>query len=83
MSKIPRFDSIEQLAHFWDTHDLTDYEAELEEVEEPVFDADAEPVVRIRLRREQAQALARRARAAGVPQADLVRAWIAEKLGAP
>ncbi len=82
MSKIRRLDSIEQLAHFWHTHDLTDYEAELEEVEERVFDADAEAVVRIRLRREQAQALARRARAAGIPQADLVREWIAEKLGA-
>ena len=80
MSKIPRLDSIEELARFWDTHDPNDYEAEIEEVEEPVFDAEAQPVMRIRLLPEQAQALKRRAQAAGVPQADLVREWIAEKL---
>lgn len=36
--KIPRTDSIEELAQFWDTHDLTDFENELEEVTEPVFE---------------------------------------------
>jgi hypothetical protein len=35
--KIPKTDSIEELAKFWDTHDLTDFERELEEVGEPVF----------------------------------------------
>ena len=29
---IPKTDSIQELAHFWDTHDLTDFEDELEEV---------------------------------------------------
>ena len=38
MGKIPKIDSIEELAKFWDTHDLTDFEEELEEVKEPVFD---------------------------------------------
>ena len=36
--KIPQTDSIQQLAQFWDTHDLTDFEDELEEVTEPVFE---------------------------------------------
>ena len=35
---IPKTDSIKELAHFWDTHDLTDFENELEEVDEPVFE---------------------------------------------
>ena len=35
--KIPQFDSIQEMAHFWDTHDLTDFEDELEEVNEPIF----------------------------------------------
>jgi len=30
--KIPETDSIQELARFWDTHDLTDFEEELEEV---------------------------------------------------
>lgn len=34
----PHIDSIEELAKFWDTHDITKFEAELEEVEKPVFD---------------------------------------------
>jgi hypothetical protein len=36
-SKIPKTDSIQQLAKFWDTHDLTDFADELGEVAEPVF----------------------------------------------
>ena len=35
--RIPQTDSIPELEEFWDTHDLTDYEEELEEVVEPVF----------------------------------------------
>jgi len=31
-------DSIEELARFWDSHDLTDFAADLEEVAEPVFE---------------------------------------------
>ena len=34
---LPTIDSIQQLAEFWDNHDLTDFEEELEEVAEPVF----------------------------------------------
>lgn len=37
-TNIPQTDSIQELADFWDTHDLTDFENELEEVTEPVFD---------------------------------------------
>jgi hypothetical protein len=36
-SRLPRTDSIQELARFWDTHDVTDFEEELEEVTEPVF----------------------------------------------
>jgi hypothetical protein len=35
--KIPQMDSIEKLARFWDTHDLTDFEAQLEEITAPIF----------------------------------------------
>jgi hypothetical protein len=35
--KPPKTDSVLELAEFWDTHDLTDFEEELEEVHEPVF----------------------------------------------
>ena len=42
---IPKTDSIQELAHFWDTHDLTDFEDELEEVSEPVFELGIQPLV--------------------------------------
>ncbi len=35
--KIPQTDSTRELAEFWDTHDLTDFEDELEEVHEPAL----------------------------------------------
>ena len=37
-SKIPQTDSIHELAQFWDTHDLTDFKDQLEEVTEPIFE---------------------------------------------
>ena len=40
--RLPQTDSIQELAHFWDTHDLTDFEDELEEVTEPIFLAKVE-----------------------------------------
>jgi len=43
--KIPETDSIEELARFWDTHDLTDFEDQLEEVVEPVFKRQTETVL--------------------------------------
>ena len=36
-SKLPKSDCVRALAEFWDNHDLTDFEDELEEVVEPVF----------------------------------------------
>lgn len=36
--KLPQTDSIWELAQFWDSHDLTDFKDELEEVVEPVFE---------------------------------------------
>ena len=35
---LPKTDSIEELARFWDSHDLTQSEGNLEEVTEPAFD---------------------------------------------
>lgn len=39
--KIRQTDSIIELAHFWDTHDLTDSEDQLAEVRESVFEREA------------------------------------------
>ena len=36
--QLPQADSIDELATFWDTHDLTDFEGQMEEVDEVVFE---------------------------------------------
>ncbi len=78
--KIPQTDSIKKLARFWDEHDLTDFEEQLEEVDQPVFERDT--VVRIHLRAEEAEALKRIADSKGVDSADLIRQWVVEKVEA-
>ena len=44
-TRIPQIDSIQELANFWDTHDLTDFEDDLEEVDESLFEFQTELVV--------------------------------------
>ena len=71
-------DSIEELAHFWDTHDLTEFEDELEEVTEPVFEK--ETAVTIKLLPEEAEAVKKMAASRGVLEKDLIHQWVQEKL---
>ena len=79
-AKIPRTDSIQQLARFWDTHDLTDFENELEEVTEPVFER--QTVIPLNLESTEAEAVRRLAEAKGIADAELIRGWVREKIGA-
>ena len=82
MTKIPQTDSVEELARFWDAHDLTKFEEELEEVNAPVFERDGEGVLRVALPPDEAAALRRAAQARGVNDVELVREWLREKLQA-
>ena len=82
MSKIPQTDSVAELARFWDTHDLTEFEDELEEVKAPVFERGGENVLRITLPPSEAAALHRAAQSRGVEDTDLVREWLSAKLRA-
>ena len=45
--RLPQTDSIQELASFWDTHDVTEFEDELEEVSEPVFQRETEITVHL------------------------------------
>lgn len=78
--QLPQTDSIEELAHFWDTHDLTRFEDVLEEVAEPVFER--ETAVTIRLLPEEARVVKKMAASQGVPDTDLIHQWVREKLRA-
>lgn len=78
--QLPQTDSIQALAEFWDTHDLTDFDGQMEEVTEPVFERGA--VVRLHLGTDEAEAVAELARAKGVAAAELIREWVLEKIKA-
>ncbi len=80
-SKLPQTDSIEELASFWDTHDLTNFEDELEEVDEPVFECN--PEVKILLKTEEIEAVNELAESRGVDSSELIREWILEKIQMP
>ena len=78
--KLPQIDSIEELARFWDTHDLMEFEEELEEVTEPVFERKPDTVVPLHLQPQELEAVKRVAQARGVAEAALLREWVLEKL---
>ena len=83
---IPQTDSIEELARFWDTHDLTEFEDQLEEVPEPVFERSPEAVVTLHLQPREIAAVKQAAQERGMEEATLLREWVLEKLhsiGAP
>ncbi|OQY54590.1 MAG: hypothetical protein DRR08_26665 [Candidatus Parabeggiatoa sp. nov. 2] len=47
-ANIPQTDSIEELAQFWNTHDLTDFEEQLQEITEPIFERNPETCPKIK-----------------------------------
>ena len=77
-SKLPKTDSIEELAEFWDTHDLTDFEDELEEVAEPVFVRGN--AIKVPLKSREAETVRQMAQAKGVSPEELIRAWVLQEL---
>ena len=77
--RIPKTDSIEELARFWDAHDITDFEEELEEVTESVF-ARRGYQVTIRLDERESEAVRRIASTRGIEEAALIQEWVREKL---
>ena len=77
--KIPETDSIEELASFWDVHDVTDFKGQLEEITEPVFQRKME-VISVPLSPQEVEAVKRIAESAGVEYSALIRGWVLEKL---
>jgi hypothetical protein len=78
--RLPEIDSIEELARFWDTHDLTDFEDQLEEVPGPVFRRRPNTGVNVCLAPEEIKAVEQLALARGSDLGALLHDWIIEKL---
>ena len=81
LKKIPKIDSIQELARFWDTHDLTDFEDDLQEVTEPIFRREA--IIRIRLPQNKLEDIKEIAKSRGIEYTELIQQWVTEKAEAP
>ncbi|MGD1943310.1 MAG: CopG family antitoxin [Leptolyngbyaceae cyanobacterium] len=75
---IPQTDSVQALAEFWDTHEVTDFADDLEEVNEPVFEPGE--VVQIHLQPIEIEAVKQVAQAQGIIYEELIRGWVLEKV---
>ena len=77
--KLPRFETLDELVEFWDTHDFTDYMDEMEEV-----DLDSLPTepstLPVTLDPEPLAKLTQIANQKGVSPATLLKSWIEERL---
>ena len=79
-SRFPQTNSIQELATFWDTHDVTEFEDELEEVTDRVFERDTQ--ITVHLAADDANAVRAMARSRGVRDAELIREWVVDRLHA-
>jgi len=78
--QLPQTDSLQELAQFWDNHDITDFEDELEEVGEPVFERATD--ITVHLETDAADAIRAMAQVRGVADSELIREWVLERIHA-
>jgi hypothetical protein len=75
---IPKTDSIQELACFWDTHDLSDFADELVEVKEPIFERNV--VIHLHLKQDEAEKIKHVAKLRGISFSDLIQEWVKERI---
>lgn len=82
-SRIPIFKNVEEEAEFWDTHDLTELEDELELVTDVRFvKARPQKALTVRLDQDTFAAVSQEARKQGIGSSTLARLWILERVRA-
>ncbi|MDP9363363.1 MAG: BrnA antitoxin family protein [Chloroflexota bacterium] len=79
-SSIPIFDSIQETAEFWDTHDSTEFEDKFEPVDWEIGEVRNRYVLQAEVDRATLRSVRDLARAQGLEAGDLVRRWIEEGL---
>jgi predicted DNA binding CopG/RHH family protein len=79
-SRIPTFNTLEEEAEFWDTHDSAEYEDEMEIVTDVRFvPARPKKAITVRLEQSALETLSRQAREQGVGLSSLIRQWILDR----
>ncbi len=79
---IPEFTTIQEMATFWDTHEITDFEAELSEVTEPIFSLLEQKEFAVRLDEAHYTMLQKIAGQEHLNPMMLVQEWITEMIEA-
>lgn len=74
----PQTDSIQELARFWDSHDLTGFEDELEEVSGTFFEREAR--ITIHLPKSEADTVRELAKSRGIGEEELIHQWVTERI---
>ena len=80
-SRIPQFNSREEEAAWWDSHDITDYLDELKPVRVR-FARNLSEGLTVRLDPQTMQELREQARRQGIGPTTLIRMWVMERLRA-
>lgn len=73
---IPEFTTLREMAEFWDTHDITEFEDELVEVKEPIFKHLGHRVITVILDDDHYTLLKKIADQERLNTASLVNEWI-------
>ena len=78
--KIPEFKTIEEMARFWDSHDITDFEDQLTEVKEPIFQKMKSRIISFKLDSEQYEKLKKIADQKKLNTVSLVNQWVTKQI---
>jgi len=81
VKKIPKFKNIKEESRFWDTHNVSDYLYEMNEVKTS-FDLSApkEEILTIRVQSNLKKQLKRIAKSYGINLSTLLRIWFVDKI---
>ena len=79
MAKIPHFNSLDEAAEFWETHDFEDYVNDTEPVAITVRIPRRAKTLTIRLELAVYERIAQLAAERGIPLEKLVSAWLKER----
>ena len=80
MTKIPKFKSDKDLAKFWDTHSLADFEEDLAPAKGVIFVKPERQIVSLRLDRKVVNTIKTLAAKKGIGYSSLVRMWLLENV---
>jgi hypothetical protein len=78
--KIPEFKTIEEMARFWDSHDITDFEDQLTEVKEPLFEKMKSRIISFKLDSKQYDKLKKIADQKKLNTISLVNQWVTKQI---